>query len=189
MSRFFCTRHPVTYNASTPAERLCVDMNCRDLGTPVPSSDETAFMPDKLKKVPSGINGLDEITGGGLPAGRPTPVIGGPGSGKTLLGTSFLVRGATSDGEPGVHVSSDERPADLEATSRSLGFNLAGDYDLEGLFIRLAHAVDTIGARRVLLDSLDTLFATLIRFLPEPRRLAIGDLSSTGALRSLLMVD
>lgn len=141
-------------------------------------------MPNKLKKVASGIKGLDEITAGGLPAGRPTLVIGGPGSGKTLLGASFLVRGAVNDSEPGVLVSFDERAADLEVNTGSLGFDLAGlqsrkllviehvqierhqlveagEYDLEGLFIRLAHAVDSIGAKRVVLDSLDTLFASI----------------------------
>lgn len=139
--------------------------------------------PEKLKKVTSGVAGLDEITGGGLPAGRSTLVVGGPGSGKTLLCTSFLVRGA-QEGEPGVLVSFDEPVADLELNSRSLGYDLvdlqqrnllvlehvqidrqqlveAGEYDLEGLFIRLEHAVRAIGARRVVLDSLDTLFANI----------------------------
>ena len=137
-----------------------------------------------LRKVASGIKGLDEITGGGLPAGRATLVVGGPGSGKTLLGTAFLVRGAVQDGEPGILVSFDERAADLEVNSSSLGYDLAdlqrrkqlviehvqierqqlveaGEYDLEGLFIRLGLAVDSIGARRVVLDSLDTLFASI----------------------------
>lgn len=138
----------------------------------------------QLLKVSSGIPGLDEITGGGLPAGRSTLVVGGPGSGKTLLGTSFLMRGALHDAEPGVLVSFDERPADLEVNVASLGYDLAdlqtrkllviehvqierqqlieaGDYNLEGLFVRLGHSVDTIGARRVFLDSLDTLFASI----------------------------
>ncbi len=136
----------------------------------------------QIRKVATGIPGLDGITGGGLPAGRPTLVCGGPGSGKTLLATSFLVEGALHAGEPGVFVSFDERPVDLAANTQSLGFDLpglqakgllvidhvhldrqeiheTGDYDLEGLFIRLGAAVDQVKARRVVLDSIDTLFA------------------------------
>ncbi len=139
-------------------------------------------MEQTLKKAPSGINGLDEITNGGLPAGRTTLVCGGPGSGKTMLGVSFLVRGALQDQEPGVLISFDEGIKDLEINSASLGWDLAalrqrkllaidyvyldphttietGDFDLEGLFIRLAYAVDQVGAKRVVLDSIDTLFA------------------------------
>ena len=135
-----------------------------------------------LKKTSSGIKGLDELTGGGLPAGRPTLVCGGPGCGKTLLATTFLVRGALDHNEPGVFISFDERIADLGANVSSLGFDLpalekrglisldhvfldrqaieeAGDYDLEGLFVRIAHAVKTVDARRVVLDSIDSLFA------------------------------
>ncbi len=137
-----------------------------------------------LKKAASGISGLDEITGGGLPAGRPTLVCGGPGTGKTMIGISFLVHGAEVDNEPGVVVSFDETPSDLEVNSASLGLDLSGlrqrdqividhvdidrqatvetgDFDLEGLFIRIGHAVDRIGAKRVFLDSIDTLFAGL----------------------------
>ena len=136
----------------------------------------------ELKKAASGIKGLDELTGGGLPAGRPTLVCGGPGCGKTLLATTFLVKGADEFGEPGVFVSFDERADDLATNVASLGFDLseledrkllkidhisldrqaiheAGDYDLEGLFVRLGHAIDQIGAKRVALDSIDTLFA------------------------------
>lgn len=139
-------------------------------------------MRQALTKAPSGIKGLDEITGGGLPTGRATLVCGGPGSGKTLLAITFLVRGASMDGEPGVLMSFDERIPEIETNSLSLGFDLAnlrrqhllatdylhierqeitetGEYDLEGLFIRLAHAVDKVKARRVVLDSIDTLFA------------------------------
>lgn len=135
----------------------------------------------ELRKTSSGVRGLDELTGGGLPAGRPTLVCGGPGCGKTLLATTFLVRGAVG-GEPGVLVSFDERIADLSANVASLGFDLpdlqkrglmamdhvfldrqsiqeAGDYDLEGLFVRIGHAVKKVNARRVVLDSIDTLFA------------------------------
>jgi circadian clock protein KaiC len=137
---------------------------------------------DQLQKVPTGIQGLDELTRGGLPAGRPTLVCGGPGCGKTLLAITFLVHGAVEHGEPGLLVSFDERIADLTVNVASLGFDLAdlqrrkllatdyvridrqemhetGEYDLEALFIRLGHAVQTVGARRVVLDTIDTLFA------------------------------
>jgi circadian clock protein KaiC len=137
---------------------------------------------DKLHKVPTGIHGLDELTAGGLPSGRPTLVCGGPGCGKTLLAITFLVHGAVDHAEPGLLVSFDERIEDLGVNVASLGFDLpdlqrrnllatdyvridrqemheTGEYDLEALFIRLGYAVDTVGARRVVLDSIDTLFA------------------------------
>ncbi len=140
-------------------------------------------MPARLPKVSTGIKGLDEITGGGLPAGRATLICGGPGCGKTLLSTSFIVQGARH-GEPAVFVSFDEAASDLDINSRSLGFDLAGlqeknllsidyihidrqeihetgEYNLEGLFIRLGYAIDQIKARRVVLDGIDTLFAGL----------------------------
>ncbi len=137
-----------------------------------------------LPKCPTGIQGLDEITGGGLPRGRPTLVCGGAGCGKTLLATEFLVRGATQFNEPGVFMSFEETEAELKANVTSLGFDLAGlvqrkkivvdyvhiepgevqesgDYDLEGLFVRLNHAIDSVGAKRVVLDTLEALFASL----------------------------
>ena len=137
-----------------------------------------------LPKCPTGIQGLDENTGGGLPRGRPTLVCGGAGCGKTLLAAEFLVRGATQFDEPGVLMSFEETEAELVANVASLGFNLAdlirrkkifidyvhidpgevqesGDYDLEALFVRLNHAIDTIGAKRVVLDTLEALFAGL----------------------------
>ena len=137
-----------------------------------------------LLKARTGIDGLDEITGGGLPAGRPTLVCGSAGAGKTMLAVEFLVRGATQYGEPGVFMMFEENAAELTANVRSLGFDLdelaaakmisldrvhverseieeAGEYDLEGLFIRLGHAIDTIGAKRVVLDTLEALFAGL----------------------------
>ena len=137
-----------------------------------------------LPKCPTGIQGLDEITGGGLPRGRPTLVCGGAGCGKTLLAAEFLVRGAVQFGEPGVFMSFEETEAELKANVASLGFDLAGlvrrkkivldhvyierseiqetgEYDLEGLFVRLNHAIDSIGARRVVLDTLEALFAGL----------------------------
>ena len=137
-----------------------------------------------LPKAPTGILGLDQITGGGVPRGRPTLVCGSAGAGKTLLGLEFLVRGATEFGEPGVLVSFEETAQEITDNVRSLGFDMGalqregrivvdhvhierseieetGEYDLEGLFIRLGHAVDTIGARRVVLDTLEALFAGL----------------------------
>ena len=137
-----------------------------------------------LSKSPTGITGLDEITGGGLPAGRPTLVCGSAGCGKTMLAVEFLVRGATQYGEPGVFMMFEESAADLTANVRSLGFDLdrlvqqkkialdhvrierseieeTGEYDLEGLFIRLAYAIDSIGAKRVVLDTVEALFAGL----------------------------
>src|SRR5688572_31696360 len=116
----------------------------------------------ELTKAPTGIPGLDDITNGGLPAGRPTLVAGGPGSGKTLLGISFLVEGALRYGEPGVLLSFEENAEELAADVRSLGYDLdklcrekkilvdyvhvdrseieeTGEYDLEGLFVRLGH--------------------------------------------------
>ena len=138
----------------------------------------------KLLKVPTGIQGFDEITGGGLPQGRPTLVCGGPGCGKTMFGMEFLIHGATVQGEPGVFVSFEEIAVDLAKNVASLGHDLGalverkliaidhvhverseieetGDYDLEGLFVRLGYAIDTIGAKRVVLDTVEALFAAL----------------------------
>ena len=137
-----------------------------------------------LPRSPTGITGLDEITGGGLPRGRPTLVCGAAGCGKTMLAVEFLVRGATQFGEPGVFVMFEENARELTENVRSLGFDLdklvaqkkivldyihierseievTGEYDLEGLFIRLAHALDSIGAKRVVLDTIEALFAGL----------------------------
>jgi circadian clock protein KaiC len=135
-----------------------------------------------LPKAPTGINGLDEISGGGLPRGRTTIVCGGPGCGKTMLGMEFLIRGAQQFNEPGVLVAFEETPQEMERNVASLGFDLknlvdrkklfldyvyvepseiqeTGDYDLEGLFIRLQHAVDSVGAKRICLDTLEALFS------------------------------
>ncbi|MBY6240875.1 circadian clock protein KaiC [Methylosinus sp. Sm6] len=137
-----------------------------------------------LAKAPTGISGLDEMTMGGLPKGRPTLLCGGPGSGKTLLSMSFIVNGALRYGEPGVFMSFEERPEDLRANFTSLGFDVddltkrellvvdhvrlerseieeSGEYDLEGIFVRLGYAVDTIGAKRVAIDTIEALFAGL----------------------------
>lgn len=138
----------------------------------------------QLAKAPTGILGLDEITGGGLPKGRPTLVCGGAGCGKTLLAMEFLVRGATQFNEPGVFMSFEENAKDLTENVASLNFDLkhlvaqkiivvdhvfierseieqSGEYDLEGLFIRLGLAIDSIGAKRVVLDTVESLFAGL----------------------------
>ena len=135
----------------------------------------------KLPKALTGIHGLDEITGGGLPRGRPSLVCGGAGCGKTLLSMEFLVRGAVEQDEPGVFMAFEETPEELAANVRSLGFDVDklveqkklfvdhvvldtgqieenGEYDLTGLFIRLGYAIDAVGAKRVVLDTLETLF-------------------------------
>ncbi|SDT08866.1 circadian clock protein KaiC [Nocardioides scoriae] len=137
-----------------------------------------------LEKCPSGISGLDDITNGGLPRGRPTLVAGSAGAGKTLFGIEFLVRGATDHGEPGVLLAFEEDAADIATNVASLGFDLpqleadgllaidsfhldpadfveAGQFDLTGLFLRLQLAVDSIGAKRVVLDTIEVLFAAL----------------------------
>lgn len=137
-----------------------------------------------LAKTPTGIRGLDEITGGGLPTGRPTLVTGGAGCGKTLFSMEFLIRGATEFDEPGLFVSFEEQERELLENVASLGFNVnqlvkrkrlavefvraehseiheTGDYDLEGLFIRLGHAIDRIKAKRVVLDTIEALFSAL----------------------------
>jgi circadian clock protein KaiC len=138
----------------------------------------------QLQKALTGIQGLDEITGGGLPSGRPTLVSGGAGSGKTMLGLEFLVRGATQYHEPGVFISFEETIPDLTKNAASLGFDLnrlvadkklfldhvhisrseieeTGEYDLDGLFIRIADAVQRVGARRIVLDTIEALFGEL----------------------------
>ena len=137
-----------------------------------------------LPKTPTGIEGFDEITGGGLPTGRPSLVCGGAGCGKTLFAMSFLVHGAARFDEPGVFMSFEESTDELAQNVASLGFDLpglirhkklafehvrverseieeTGDYDLEGLFIRLGYAIDSIGAKRVVLDTIESLFAGL----------------------------
>ena len=137
-----------------------------------------------LEKTPTGIAGLDEITDGGLPKGRPTLICGAAGAGKTLFSIEFIVRGAIQYNEPGVIMAFEEKSEDLEMNVASLGFDLkklqregkividhvhidrseieeTGEYDLDGLFIRLGHAIDSIGAKRVVLDTIENLFGGL----------------------------
>ncbi len=136
-----------------------------------------------IDKARTGIAGFDEITAGGLPAGRPTLVCGGPGCGKTLFAMQFLVAGATRFGEPGVFMSFEEPSDDLAKNVASLGFDLndlmergliamdtvvierseieeSGDYDLEGLFLRIDFAIQSVGAKRVVLDTIESLFSS-----------------------------
>lgn len=134
-----------------------------------------------LAKAPTGIPGFDDITQGGLPGGRPSLICGAAGCGKTLFGVTFLVNGATLFDEPGVFMSFEERTEDLVANVASLGYDLnalvaaralaidhvrverseideAGEYDLDGLFVRLGYAIDSIGAKRLVIDTIETLF-------------------------------
>jgi circadian clock protein KaiC len=138
----------------------------------------------ELAKSPSGIQGLDEITNGGLPRGRPTLICGGAGSGKTLLAASFLLNGVVQFDEPGILMTFEETGEELASDLASLGYDLGklvregklivdyvrverseieetGEYDLEGLFVRLEYAVSSIGAKRIVLDTIESLFAGL----------------------------
>jgi circadian clock protein KaiC len=138
--------------------------------------------PGELAKVPSGIKGFDVITGGGLPQGRPALVSGGPGCGKTLFAMEFIIRGITDYNEPGVFVAFEEKIDDLKKNFQSLGFDLedlikqkklildhifidrteieeTGEYDLEGLFIRLGAMIDEVGAKRIAIDTLEAIFS------------------------------
>ncbi len=139
---------------------------------------------NSLEKVKTGIKGFDEITAGGLPKGRPSLICGGPGCGKTLFSSEFLIRGATDFHENGVFVSFEETEQEIAKNVISLGFDFeklkrqkkiafehvyiekseiteTGDYDLEGLFVRLNHAIDSVGAKRVVLDTIEVLFSSL----------------------------
>jgi circadian clock protein KaiC len=147
-------------------------------------TNNAEFHGTTLAKTPTGIQGLDEITFGGLPKGRPTLICGSAGCGKTLMAMEFLVQGATQFNEPGVFMAFEETEEDLRKNVASLGYDLkdlsdrkklvvdhvyierseieeTGEYDLEGLFIRLGYAIDSIGAKRVVLDTIESIFAGL----------------------------
>jgi circadian clock protein KaiC len=138
--------------------------------------------PAGISKSLTGISGFDDLTLGGLPTGRPTLVCGSAGCGKTLFASTFLIHGARDFDEPGVFVTFEERPTEIAANVASLGFHVEqlvaedklafehieidptelaeiGDYDLEGLFLRLELAIDSIGAKRVVLDTIESLFS------------------------------
>jgi circadian clock protein KaiC len=154
------------------------------MAKPPPTGIRIPRAPAPVRKARTGIEGFDEITFGGLPHGRPTLICGTAGSGKTLFGIEFLLRGAVEFNEPGVVITFEEMPHELARNVASLGMDLdaltqekklvvdyvhierseieeAGEYDLEGLFLRLGAAIDSIGAKRVLIDTLDALFAAL----------------------------
>lgn len=174
-----------------------------------------------LSKTPTGVRGLDELTGGGLPENRPTLVCGGAGCGKTLLGMEFIVRGIADFKENGVFVSFEESVQDLVENAASLGFDLnrlirekklfadeirfensgsyeAGEYDLGGLFARIGYAVDSVGAKRIVLDGIDLIFShfaakgilrselnRLFKWLKKKKLTAIVTCSSGDSERSL----
>lgn len=152
----------------------------------MPKKKATAEVANNLTflKTPTGINGLDEITLGGFPKGRPTLICGGAGCGKTLFSLEFLVKGIEEYNEPGVFIAFEEKADELALNVTSLGFDLkklqdekklridyihvdkseiqeTGEYDLQGLFIRLGYAIDSIGAKRVVLDTVENLFSGL----------------------------
>lgn len=150
--------------------------------SPSSASNRSQRVLTPLSKAPTGMSGFDEVTNGGLPAGRPTLVCGSAGCGKSLFAVEFLVRGITEFGEPGVLMTFEETADDIRKNVASLGFDVEklvaqkklyidyvkvergeidenGEYDLEGIFVRLAHAIATVGAKRVVLDTIETLFS------------------------------
>ena len=150
----------------------------------------------QLEKALTGIRGFDQITNGGLPKGRPTIVCGGPGCGKTMFAMEFLVRGATEFNEPGVLMTFEETGDEMTKNVASLGFDLksltarkkmvidyvkiepaeieeTGAYDLEGLFVRLQYAVDSIGAKRIVLDTLEAVFSGFANAKSRPTSIPI----------------
>jgi circadian clock protein KaiC len=167
-------------------ERIRRESTLRVLATAAGSADQPNTNGGRgalraLPKAPTGISGLDDVTSGGLPRGRPTLVCGPAGCGKTLFAMEFLVRGISQFDEPGVFVAFEESAEDLIANVASLGFDLAqleadgklvidhvnltgadieesGDWDLDGLFLRLGAAIDSVGGKRVVIDTIETLF-------------------------------
>lgn len=165
-------------------DRFPVDSALKELTKVNKNNNGKGRIVGGITKTPTGIRGLDEITRGGLPQGRPTLICGSAGSGKTMLAMEFLVRGALEYNEPGVFMAFEETAEELGQNVASLGFDLpsliekkklyvdyvhidpseiqeTGDYDLEGLFVRIKLAVDTIGAKRVVLDTIEALFSGL----------------------------
>ena len=148
---------------------------------PITLKKKSAVIDNQLAKCPTGIKGFDEITEGGVPKSRVTLLCGSTGTGKTLLGIDFLINGAVDYDEPGVFMSFEETDDELYKDVASLNLDLKGlvsqkkiliehvllerkdiqelDFNLEGLFVRLEHAIDSIGARRIVLDSIESLFA------------------------------
>jgi circadian clock protein KaiC len=169
--------------ATTNTSRIHMPNDAAIRSAPATAGSPSAPQPAScLPKTPTGITGLDEITLGGLPRGRPTLVCGSAGCGKTLLAMEFLVRGATQFAEPGAYITFEETEEELAQNVRSLGFDVealvadkrlvfdrvhidkreieeTGDYDLEGLFLRLGLAIDSVGAKRVVLDTIESLFS------------------------------
>ncbi len=153
-------------------------------GKTAPTVDSNPNQREQLPKTPTGIEGFDLITFGGLPKGRPSLVCGGPGCGKTLFALTYLVNGATMYDEPGVLMTFEEKADEVAANAASLGFDIAGlsaqkkiavdyvrverseieesgDFDLEGLFVRIDYAIKTVNAKRIVLDTLEALFSGL----------------------------
>jgi circadian clock protein KaiC len=164
------------------AQRVYQSVSDSGNGGIMASRKESITPRQEIHKSPTGIAGLDQITAGGLPQGRPTLVCGAAGCGKTVLAMEFLVRGATEFNEPGVFMSFEETDKELSANVASMGFDLpglcarkklfmdyvrverneieeSGEYDLEGLFIRLQYAIEAVGAKRVVLDTVEALFS------------------------------
>lgn len=169
-------------------EQLCSSIQNKTVetipGDKIMNKNKTKFQRKTLAKAPTSIKGLDEITGGGLPKGRPTLICGDAGCGKTLFAMEFLVRGATVHNEPGVFISFEETEKELTANVASLGFDLndlvskkkiwlehifvdrgeieqSGEYDLKGLFVRIHNAIESTKAKRVVLDTIESLFSAL----------------------------
>jgi circadian clock protein KaiC len=162
-----------------------LDNNCIPLKQSLISKVKRTTAPaSKIQKSLTGIQGFDDITGGGLPRYRPTILLGNTGSGKTIMAMEFLINGITMHNEPGVFMAFEEDPEELAVNVSSLGYDLnkhvsennlyvehveispvenfeTGKYDLEGLFVRIAHAIDKVKAKRIVLDSLDSLFSGL----------------------------
>ena len=145
---------------------------------------ETELSITKLPKSLTGIQGLDDITYGGIPQNRPTLLVGSIGTGKTIFAMEYIINGITMFNEPGVFMTFEEQTDELQINVTSMGYNLSkliadnkiylehlhidhreiqatGKYDIEGLFIRIEMAIEKVKAKRIVLDALDTLFIGL----------------------------